>query len=79
VAQRADDAGAGQPLVHLEPEQAQRGGDDAGRAPLLERELGVRVEAAPQRDHVVHAAVGGAVHALHRGLHRDPFVGSAVE
>ena len=52
LAQCADDAGAGQPFVHLEPEQAQRRGDDAGGAPLLERELGVGVQVAPQHDQI---------------------------
>ena len=40
------------------------------RLVLLERELGMRVDPAPQRDHVVHPAVGGGVHTLRRGLHR---------
>ena len=49
---RADHAGAGDALVHFEPEQAQCGRDDAGGAPLLEGQLGVRMQVAPQRDQV---------------------------
>ena len=62
MAQGADHAGAGKSLVHLEPEQAQRVGDDAGRALLLEGELRVRVQVAPQRDQIgqqVRRCIGG--------------------
>ena len=45
------------PLVHLETEQAQRGGDDAGGAMLLESEFRMGVQVAAQR-HEVRQQVG---------------------
>ena len=50
AAQRADHAGAAQAFMDLEAEQPQRLRRHAGRAPLLERELGMRVQVAAQRD-----------------------------
>jgi hypothetical protein len=38
--------------VNFQTQQTQRSGDDAGRAPLFERKLGVRVQVAPQHDKV---------------------------
>ena len=50
AAQRADHAGAAQAFMDLEAEQAQRLRHHAGRAPFLERELGMRMQVAAQRD-----------------------------
>ena len=64
VAQRADHAGAGEPFVHLEPEHAQLAGDEGGGAALLERELGMRMQVAPPRGHVVVEG-GDAIDDVH--------------
>ena len=49
---RADHAGAGDPLRDVEPQQTQGGRDDAGGAPLLEGQFGVRMQVAPQGNQV---------------------------
>ena len=53
----ADHAGAGNPFVHLETEQAQRRRNDAGGAAFLESEFRMRVQVATQRDEVGHQVV----------------------
>ena len=61
MAQGADHAGAGDPLRDLEAQQPQGGRHDARGAPLLEGQLGVRMQVPPQSnqggqevvDHVV--------------------------
>ena len=57
VAQRTDHPGAGNPFVHLEPEQAQRRRNDAGGAAFLKGEFRVRVQVATQRDEVGHQVI----------------------
>ncbi len=51
--ERADDARAGESLVHFDSHARELGRDDAGRARLLVRELGVCVDVAPERDPVL--------------------------
>ena len=48
MAQGADDAGTGDPFRDVEAEQSQGGGHDARGAPLLEGQLGVRMQVPPQ-------------------------------
>lgn len=69
AAQRADHAGAADAFVHLQAEQPQRLRHDAGRAPLLKGQLGVRMQVAPQRDEFgqqVGHRPGDALQALQR-------------
>ena len=51
--QDADDAGARDARPHLELGAVQALGDDLGRAPLLERQLGMAVEVPPEGDQPV--------------------------
>jgi len=50
--QRGDHACAGNAFVNVEAERAHRLRGDAGGAMLLERELGMRVQIAAQRDQI---------------------------
>ena len=59
AAQRRDHAGAGDAFVHVQPEQAQGVGDDAGGALFLERELRMRMQVAPQRDQLGQQVIDG--------------------
>jgi hypothetical protein len=67
ITQRTDDAGASETFVNLHVEPAQLGGDDARRAPLLERKFRVRMQIAPQRNQLWHQIVD--IGGVQRGLH----------
>ena len=78
-AQDAQDAGAGEPGAHLQARLAQHVGDAPGGAVLLEGQLGVAVQVAPEVDHELGGRLsaegegrggGGRVHGRFYGLRR---------
>jgi hypothetical protein len=63
AAQGAHHAGAADAFGHLQAQQAQRAGHDAGGAVFLEAELGVGMQVAPQSDQVGQQVGDGVVDA----------------
>ena len=78
AAEDAQDAGAGDSGAHLQTGLAQHVGDAPGGAVLLEGQLGVAVQVAPEVDHELAVGVGegegggrgGRVHGRFYGLGR---------
>ena len=65
-----DDAGAADPRVMLDAQRRQLLADDAGRAMLLEAELGMRVEIAADRRELILPCANVLDRILHRQFRR---------